>query len=129
MGCSNACTTHVQGLTGPIDTRPLWVCVESRQMWRLSFIWTLLLSAIVIGGALLWRHARTRSAEPVTRVEHSNNADAMLQAECYQQARALYGALGYPRGRIAGFGHHYNQKLGKCFLDVMNMETAQGGTL
>src|SRR5690349_16055209 len=46
------------------------------------------------------------------------------QTRCLAQGRSLYGALGYPKGRVAGYGTHYNQKLGKCFLDLMNMETA-----
>ena len=59
------------------------------------------------------------------QTESSRRDDNLaLQAKCYEQARSLYGSLGYPKGRIAGFGNHYNQKLGKCFLDVMNLETA-----
>lgn len=70
------------------------------------------------------------AAPPLPEPEQLETGENLaLQAACYQHARSVYAKLGYPKGRIAGFGNHYNQKLGKCFLDVMNMETAGPDTL
>jgi hypothetical protein len=92
-----------------------------------------LLAASLVAGVvvamLVW--PRPRPAEPgepaaetaPSAVAESVTADNLeRQARCYEQAREAYADLGYPRGRIAGFGNHYNAKLERCFIHIANTE-------
>ena len=94
---------------------------------QVALIFVLLVTLAVWVGSTAWRHRSDgRPPEPrPTGLDHVSTVDTnAMQARCYEQARSLYSSLGYPKGRIAGFGNHYNQKFATCFLDVMNMETA-----
>lgn len=89
------------------------------------FVPVILIAALATCNVVRWRPSLwPANSEHGRVVEPSTIDNVALQAKCYQQARSLYSALGYPKGRIAGYGNHYNQKLGTCFLDVMNVETA-----
>ena len=94
---------------------------------QVALIFVLLVALAVWVDRTAWRHrsARRPPESGPTGLDRVSTIDNnAMQARCYEQARSLYGSLGYPKGRIAGFGSHYNQKFAACFLDVMNMETA-----
>src|SRR5690348_16019230 len=55
--------------------------------------------------------------------------DVGIQTKCLAAGRTLYTSLGYPRGRISGYGTHYNHTLGKCFLDVTTVDGSSGQPL
>jgi hypothetical protein len=106
--------------------------VRRRTNW-LTFIVPVLLIATLAIGRFVRVPQPLRVVRPETETAPADGASMRdifaLQVKCLRQGDSLYAALGYPKGRIAGSRTHYNQKLGKCFLDLMNVETATRGAV
>jgi hypothetical protein len=101
--------------------------VRVRYPHQVALISVLLVALAVWVNSTAWRHRSDRrppESRPTGLGHVSTVDDNAMQAKCYEQAQSLYRSLGYPKGRIVGFGNHYNQKFATCFLDVMNMESA-----
>jgi len=68
----------------------------------------------------------TQSPQPVTQTQN-----LALEGECADQAAKAYTSLGYPINIDNGdtYTSHYNQKLGKCFIEVKRNAFSHGYTL
>ncbi len=96
---------------------------------RNSLLVLVIVGALVLGAITYSQRVSLRAEQDHVRqlnakLEESASKSAIFdrQEKCAQQAREEYRSDGWEKQAMAGFTNHFNSKLNKCFMEIVNTD-------